>query len=80
MGYLDDFEHRRRAGTERVSLLTLCPNPDADRNGSAGFQMCIKRAEKMALAALTQAEQIACSLRHCALVAASPFPILSGDR
>jgi hypothetical protein len=40
----------------------------------------IKRPKKMALATLTQAEQIACFLHHCARIAASPFPILSGNR
>jgi hypothetical protein len=34
----------------------------------------------MALATLPQAWQIACFLHHYAPVAASPFPILSGDR
>jgi hypothetical protein len=34
----------------------------------------------VALATLPQAEQIACSLYHHARVAASPFPILSGDQ
>ena len=34
----------------------------------------------MALATLPQAEQIACFLHHYAGVAASPFPILSGDQ
>jgi hypothetical protein len=34
----------------------------------------------MALAALPEAEPIACFLRHDAHVAASPFPILFGDR
>jgi hypothetical protein len=33
----------------------------------------------MALAKLSQAKQIACFLHHYARVAASPFPILSGD-
>src|ERR1700724_3112590 len=40
----------------------------------------IKRPKKMALATLPQAEQIACFLHHCARIAASPFPILSGNR
>ncbi len=40
----------------------------------------IKRPKKMALATLPQAWQIACFLHHYAPVAASPFPILSGDR
>ena len=40
----------------------------------------IKRARKMALATMPQAEQIAYFLRHYARVAASPFPILSGDQ
>ena len=38
------------------------------------------RIKKMALAKLLQAEQAAGFRHHCALVAASPFPILSGDR
>jgi len=46
---------------------------------SAGFRY-IKWARKMALATLPQAEQIACFLHHYARVAASPFPILSGDQ
>ncbi len=33
----------------------------------------------MALAMPAQAELIACFLRHYARVAASPFPVLSGD-
>ena len=40
----------------------------------------IKRPKKVALATLLQAEQNACFLPHYARVAASPFPILSGDR
>jgi hypothetical protein len=41
--------------------------------------MCIKTAEKMALAA-PQVEQIVCFPDHYARVAASPSPILFGDR
>jgi hypothetical protein len=38
-----------------------------------------KRARKMVLAAVSQAEQIACFLHHHALVSLSPFLIPSGD-
>jgi hypothetical protein len=40
----------------------------------------IKRAKKLALVRLLQAEQIAYFLHHYARVAASPFPILSAGR
>jgi hypothetical protein len=39
----------------------------------------MKKAKKMALATLRQAKQVACFLNQYARVAASPFPILSGD-
>jgi hypothetical protein len=46
----------------------------------ASMRGYIKRAKKMALATLPQAEHIACFLHHYVRVAASPFPIVSGDR
>src|SRR6267143_4578884 len=47
--------------------------------GAARMRGYIKRAKKMALATLPQAEQIACFLNHYVRVSASPFPIPSGD-
>jgi hypothetical protein len=73
------FSRRVASGATLPSALFIERFSLGDRNGSARFLMCIKRAEKMTLAALPQAEQIACFFRHYARVVPSPFPVLSGD-